>query len=204
MATTAPTAPTATQPQAQPTTASHAQPKAQTNGQDPSHHGHAYRHKLGATTTAFIRLHEWTATSAKPTKEKFLALRTTNAQSFWGHIHGSKKLGAPASADNETSWTRFAQFLPAIAAVDADIHDMVVDENHHKVAVRVTFKITPAGQQTKEKGKETVIENDVVWILKMSEDGEKIERSTEFVDLIAAKDLVEFGKAAPAAEAAKQ
>ena len=81
--------------------------------------------------------------------------------------------------------------MSRLAYADAVITDMSIDERQRKAVVRATYKLHPKGAS--EAGV-----NDLVWILKLTEDGRKVESGKEFIDAEAAKKLGQLMQAASA------
>jgi hypothetical protein len=68
---------------------------------------------------------------------------------------------------------------------DTTITDMTVDELKRKVVVRASYLIVAKEAQVQ-------VENDLLWMLEMDEEGRKIRKSVEFIDGIAAARLKEI------------
>lgn len=75
--------------------------------------------------------------------------------------------------------------LPKLESWETTVTEVTVDEVKKRVVLRVSFWMVPKG--TKE-----VVENDLLWKLEMDEGGKKVQRSTEFIDGIAAGRLKEI------------
>jgi ketosteroid isomerase-like protein len=117
----------------------------------------------------------------------FPLLESLCAPSFahsWGHNYAvslSPRLQGIFSF--EEFKTHLEMMIPALESFDATVTDIVVDEVKRKVVLRVSFGMKIRG--------ENVVENDLVWMLEMDEEG-RILKSTEFVDGIAAGKLKEL------------
>ena len=83
------------------------------------------------------------------------------------------------TVNNEGFWSHLQAVFAHVSAVSAKLTDMVIYNKHGRVVVRVSYVMTADGQK---QGEEEAVENDVVWLLGLTDDGEKVKQSVEFFD----------------------
>lgn len=69
---------------------------------------------------------------------------------------------------------------PLLNLWDMEIEDIIIDEWSRKAVVRSTVELQAEGED------KPVVKNDMVWVLYLTEDGEKVRKAIEFEDSMAA------------------
>lgn len=137
---------------------------------------------LHATALAFIAAQtQDTNYSSRMNFDHIRALVTPDFTHSFGHNYAtslSPPLQGMFTFDEFVS--HLASMLPKLESWETTVTDVLVDEVKRTVVLRVSFMMAPKG------GKGEVVENDLVWVLRMDEQGEKVRESTEFVDGVAA------------------
>ena len=121
---------------------------------------------------------------------KMKALCSPDFQQSWGHhLFVSTKPQLSGKRDIDGFIDHLSFMLPRLESWDNKVTDIVVDEMKRTVVVRASYYMQAKGVQEK-------VENDLMWMLKMNEDGKKIVKSTEFLDGSAMERLAELMKGA--------
>jgi hypothetical protein len=116
----------------------------------------------------------------------------------WGHNYAvslSPHIQGTSTFDQFISY--LGTMLPRLESWETNVTDVLVDEMKRTVVLRISFMMEPkrGGEGKGDKGE--VVENDLVWILEMDEQGKKVRGSREFVDGVAAgriRELLMGGK----------
>lgn len=115
------------------------------------------------------------------------ALCAPDFQHSFGHNY-AVSLAPPlqGSRDFDGFIAHLQSMLPALESWETNITDVTVDETLMKVFLRISYYMRPKGAS-----KDETVENDLLWLLEMTEvAGEvRISKSKEFVDAIAATKL---------------
>lgn len=131
---------------------------------------------LMSTAEKFVHMTSFTPSDNGVNESKIRALCADNYTQSWGHDYFvSSKPHLNHTLDLNGFLGHLNTISPKLASADAEITDISVDERQRKVIVRATYKLQPKGSP--EPGV-----NDLVWILKLSEDGRKVESGKEFID----------------------
>jgi hypothetical protein len=131
---------------------------------------------LMSTAEKFVHMTDFTPSDNGPNESKIRALCADNYQQSWGHDYFiSSKPHLNHTLDLNGFIGHLSTMSSKMTSADAEVTDMSVDERQRKVVVRATYKLLPKG--CPEPGV-----NDLVWILKLSEDGRKVESGKEFID----------------------
>jgi hypothetical protein len=143
--------------------------------------------QLHATALAFID-----AQAQDPTQPlgmnfaRIEALCTSDFEHSWGHNYSislSPRLQGTLSFSQFTK--HFEIMLPNLESYEITVTDVTVDEVMRKVVLRISFWMHA-------KGTEEKVENDLMWVVEMDEEGKKVRRSREFIDGVAAGRLKEL------------
>lgn len=148
---------------------------------------------LRATALAFIDAQA--QDPSQPLRMKFKRIEetcTTDYEHPWGHNHAASMNPRLQGTHSFSDFTKHLEaMLPNLESWESTVTDVLVDEARRKVMLRVSFWMEP-------KGPHAAVENDLLWMLEMNQDGTKVKKSTEFVDSIAAgrlKEIIMGGKA---------
>lgn len=71
------------------------------------------------------------------------------------------------------------QMIPRLKDWQIEIRESTIDEQEKKAALRTYFRMTVKGKGSRE---DRTIRNDLVRLLDLTDDGNKVERATEYVD----------------------
>lgn len=135
------------------------------------------------TAERFVHMTDFTPADNGINESKIRDLCADTYTQSWGHEYfTSTKPHLNHTLNLDGFLGHLNTMCPRLASSDAEITDMSVDERQRKVVVRATYKLLPKGAP--EPGV-----NDLVWILKLSEDGRKVESGKEFIDGEAAMKL---------------
>jgi hypothetical protein len=135
-----------------------------------------------APSALYQRMHALASSHAKG--EDLLGIRAPRAIHGWGHNHlVSRNAALQATMDNEAFARHLKNAGPYIDFHDLKIADIVVDEHQRKASVRMSYFLKATGGQE-------VIEQDLIWMLKFTDEGEVeggdeavlIKESVEFID----------------------
>lgn len=144
---------------------------------------------IAAPTPLYHSLHDIALVHARPTSlEQILAIRAPSATHAWGHAYLVRQNpGLRDRMDNAA----FAAHLRSTGRYlssgesTSTVHDVVIDEHRRTAAVHMSYFL-------KANGSEEVVEQDLIWMLKFTgegeggEDGEVlIKESVEFIDAAA-------------------
>ncbi|KAJ6476403.1 hypothetical protein C8R45DRAFT_1009896 [Mycena sanguinolenta] len=122
-----------------------------------------------------------------PDFHSFLALRSPDARHRWGHNYLVSKnpvsLGSLDNAAFEAHLHTAGQWLDALGG---EVTDIMIDEHKRKAVLRMSYFL-------KAKGSDETVENDLIWVLKFTDEGEVgggvdgilIKESIEFIDAAA-------------------
>jgi hypothetical protein len=121
-----------------------------------------------------------------PDLPTFLALRAPNARHYWGHNYLVSKNPSLQSRDNTSFEAHLHSAGRFLESLGGEVTDIMVDEHKRKATLRMSYSL-------KVKGSDETVENDLIWVLKFTDDGEVdggvegilIKESTEFVDAAA-------------------
>ncbi|KAH7382706.1 hypothetical protein DE146DRAFT_681695 [Phaeosphaeria sp. MPI-PUGE-AT-0046c] len=143
--------------------------------------------QLHTTALAFIDAQAQTAEHpSRMNFEKIEALCTTEFQQSWGHNYA---ISLSPRLQGTHSFSEFrkhlAMMLPSLESWETTVTEVIVDEAKRKVVLRISFWM-------RVKGAEEMVENDLLWVLEMDDTGEKVKKSVEFVDGIAAGKIKEI------------
>ncbi|KAF8152667.1 hypothetical protein K438DRAFT_1864272 [Mycena galopus ATCC 62051] len=122
-----------------------------------------------------------------PNLTTFLALRSPEARHCWGHNYLVSKNPSLQSLDNvafEAHLHSAGRWLDVLASDVTE--DIMIDEHKRKAIIRMSYFL-------KAKGSDETVENDLIWVLKFTDEGEVdggvdgilIKESTEFIDAAA-------------------
>jgi hypothetical protein len=143
--------------------------------------------RLHNTALAFIDAH--TQDVRQSSRVDFDRIEATVAPDFqhkWGHNYAVSMNLRIQGTHSFTSFTKHLEaMLPNLESWETTIADVIVDEMKNTVMLRVSFWMVV-------KGAKDTIEHDLLWVLEMAEQGEKVKSSTEFIDAIAAARLKEI------------
>jgi hypothetical protein len=118
--------------------------------------------------------------------EAMMAQRASTCKQRWGHaVTVSQMPAIQGQHDNETFGRHLLTMVPHIKSVSSPIHDVLVDEPRRKVTVQASHIIWP-------KGAEERVENDLVWILEIAKDEDKVVNAIEYLDALATQRIVEL------------
>lgn len=144
--------------------------------------------KLQQTATSFIHATEFTSGSEISIEKLTTLLSPTYTQS-WGHDFFVSSRPGLSPTDTAGFIKHMQSMTPMLASVQTTITDLVIDERRRKVTARVTYHMTAKGQ---EGATGQVVGNDIVWIISMTPEGDKVEDAVEFVDGEASRKLGEL------------
>ena len=145
----------------------------------------SFYEKLAATAKGFVL-----STSPKrsgtnePNPEAILATLSPDAEFTWGHTFF---VGMTPMVQGTKSGQGFVDNMSGIASrlgtwdIKVNDEEVVVDEKKREVIVRASFSM-------QAKGQEPVL-NDIIFWLKITEDGEKVQKVKEFIDPTANAEL---------------
>jgi ketosteroid isomerase-like protein len=141
---------------------------------------------LHTTALAFISAQSQDPTH--PSRMNFTRISALCAPDFqhsWGHNYAvAQNPRIQGTLSFELFVAHLESMLPALESWDAVVTDVTVDEVQRKVVLRVSFGMVV-------KGSGEVVENDLMWVLEMDEEG-RVWRSREFVDGSAAGRMKEL------------
>ena len=129
-----------------------------------------------STAERFVHATDFSPAENGINENRIRELCADNYTQSWGHDYFiSSKPHLNHTLDLNGFLGHLNTMCPKLASSEAEITDMSIDERQRKAVVRATYKLRPKGSQ--EPGV-----NDLVWILKLSEDGRKVESGKEFID----------------------
>lgn len=147
---------------------------------------------MTSTAEKFVHMTDFGPADNGLDETKVRELCTDNYKQSWGHDYfASTKPHLNHELDLNGFIGHLNTMCPRLAHSAAVITDMSIDERQRKAVVRATYKLHPKGAS--EAGL-----NDLVWILKLTEDGRKVQSGKEFIDAEAAKRLGQLMQAANA------
>jgi hypothetical protein len=143
--------------------------------------------QLHSTALAFIDAQAHDAT--QPHGMNFARIESLCASDFehsWGHNYAVSLNPRLQGTFSFAQFTKHLEaMLPNLDSFEITVTDVTVDEMLRKVVLRISFWMLA-------KGAEERVENDLVWVVEMDEEGKKVRRSREFIDGIAAGRLKEL------------
>ncbi|KAF2475877.1 uncharacterized protein BDR25DRAFT_278606 [Lindgomyces ingoldianus] len=145
---------------------------------------------LHSTAIEFIRSQDQdVSTPTCMNNDRIRAIRAESGfQHSWGHNYlVSTKPGLSSVLDVDGFIAHLSTMLPHLESWDTEITDIMIDELRLMAMVRGSYYM-------RAKGAEVVVENDLIWFLTMSEDGKKVAKSVEFIDVAASQKLKEIIK----------
>ncbi|KAJ6542883.1 hypothetical protein B0H19DRAFT_841523, partial [Mycena capillaripes] len=109
---------------------------------------------------------------------------------YWGHNHLVSKNPCLQGLDNAALEAHLQSTGMLLESLGGEVTDIIVDEHTRKATLRMSYFLKP-------KGSEETVENDLIWVLKFTEEGEieggadgiLIKESTEFIDATASARL---------------
>jgi len=121
-----------------------------------------------------------------PDLPTFLALRAPNTRHYWGHNYLVSKNPSLQSQDNVAFEAHLHSAGRFLETLGGEVTDIMIDEHKRKATLRMSYFL-------KAKGSDETVENDLIWVLKFTGEGEVdggvdgilIKESTEFVDAAA-------------------
>ncbi|PVI01759.1 hypothetical protein DM02DRAFT_704390 [Periconia macrospinosa] len=114
--------------------------------------------------------------------EKIRAARAPNYSHTFGHnFFVSQSPPLQGTSDLDGFMSRVAAMSLKLESEKNNVTTVAVDEQQGSVVARVSYQLKASGQEP--------VENDIVWWLFMDAEGTKVERSLEFVDAAATKEL---------------
>ncbi len=142
--------------------------------------------KLRDTAVAFVHSSDIDPQSGQLDKDRVRAIRTADYRHSWGHNYfKSQRPALNHTLDIEAFVSHLETMAPNLRSVETRVPDILVDEVRHSASVRSFFYMTP-------EGADETIENDIMWLLKMDETGDKVASAIEFIDAVAAKSIGEL------------
>lgn len=120
----------------------------------------------------------------------FLALRAPSARHYWGHNHLVSKNPCLQGQDNVAFEAHLKSTGRFLESLGGEVTDIIIDEHKRKATLRMSYFL-------KANGSDETVENDLIWVLKFTEEGEVeggvdgilIKESTEFIDATASARL---------------
>ncbi|KAF7373207.1 hypothetical protein MSAN_00529300 [Mycena sanguinolenta] len=138
--------------------------------------------------TLYAKLLSLSQTFASPPDlHTFLALRSPDARHCWGHNYlVSKNSTSLGSLDNAAFEAHLHSAGKWLDALGGEVTDIMIDEHKRKAVLRMSYFL-------KAKGSDETVENDLIWVLKFTDEGEVeggvdgilIKESIEFIDAAA-------------------
>lgn len=129
---------------------------------------------------------------ANPKDEaEILSIRSPDARHAWGHnCLVSRNPGLQDRMDNAAFRSHLHTTGPYLDDGRSEVHHIMIDENQRKAVIHMSYFLTP-------KGSKETVENDLIWILKFTDEGEVeggvdgilIKESVEFIDAAASSRL---------------
>lgn len=119
--------------------------------------------------------------------DRLRKIRSPTYHHGFGHKHMVSKSPNlhPMSLDE---WISHADKITSHCQTwSADVQNAWVDEAKKEVVLQVIHRLVPKGVQEVEQ-----IDQEIIWILKMDEVGEKVVEGIEYLDAVAVKDLGEL------------
>lgn len=115
-----------------------------------------------------------------------LSYRSPGCRQVWGHTYSASRTpGLDQEIDNETFMSHIQSFFGSLQNVAWDVKGIYVDEQRRAATVRICCAMSP-------KGVQEVIDNDMLFVLEMDEEGKKIDRLIEYADPAAVGRLFEL------------
>jgi ketosteroid isomerase-like protein len=113
---------------------------------------------------------------------KIRAVRAPNYTHSFGHNYFvSQSPPLQGTSDLDGFMTRVASMTLKLESETNQVLAVAVDEEQRSAVARVAYQMKAPGQEP--------VENDLVWWLWMDAEGKKVEKSMEFVDPVATKEL---------------
>ncbi|KAJ7632606.1 hypothetical protein FB45DRAFT_509436 [Roridomyces roridus] len=115
--------------------------------------------------------------------EQLFSIRAPHAIHAWGHNYLLSRNPKLANRmDNDSFMSHVLISSKYLDTESLKIHDIIIDTESRKSAVHMSYFLVP-------KGSTETIENDLIWMLKFTDDDEVdkvlIEESVEFIDATA-------------------
>jgi hypothetical protein len=143
---------------------------------------------LRRTAEKFVHSTDFSPPASTLDRSALRAVCANNYKQVWGHEYFiSLRPHLNKVLDLDGFMGHLDTMTAMLESAETEITDITIDQRQRKVVVRATYRLRPKG--SKEAG-----ENDIVWILKMDERGEKVESGTEFIDGEAAMRLEQLIK----------
>jgi ketosteroid isomerase-like protein len=113
---------------------------------------------------------------------KIRAVRAPNYTHTFGHNYFvSQSPPLQGTSDLDGFMTRVASMSLKLESETNQVLSVAVDKEQRSAVARVAYQMKAPGQAP--------VENDLVWWLWMDAEGKKVEKSMEFVDPVATKEL---------------
>jgi hypothetical protein len=143
--------------------------------------------QLHTTALAFIDAQAQDSTQTPCMNfDRIEALCTPDFQHSWGHNYAISLNPRLQGTHSFLLFTKHLEaMLPNLDSFENTVTDVTIDEVQRKVVLRMSFWMLA-------KGAEEPVENDLLWVLEMDEEGKKVRRSKEFIDGVAAGRLKEL------------
>ncbi|KAJ7657756.1 hypothetical protein DFH06DRAFT_1327816 [Mycena polygramma] len=121
--------------------------------------------------TLYAKLHSLSQIFASPPDfPTFLALRAPNARHYWGHNYLVSKNPCLQGQDNAAFAAHLKSTGRLLESLGGEVTDIVVDEHARKATLRMSYFL-------KAKGLDETVENDLIWVLKFTDEGEMRRRA---------------------------
>lgn len=120
--------------------------------------------------------------SNQPDPERVYSTLSSEAVLSWGHAHFiSTKPGLQGTRSPQEFVSHMSGMARTFDTWKIEIADVNVDVARMSAVVRANFYMTPKGQEA--------VRNEIIFWTAMDEHGEKVIRSTEFVDPVATAEI---------------
>ena len=99
---------------------------------------------------------------------------------YWGPTYFTiARPGFQKPKDNDAFVQHMKSMTPKLETWGIGIKHLVVDEKQRTAAAFTEHYMTVKGSGSKES---RTVQNDVIWFIKMTQDGNLVEQATEYVD----------------------
>ncbi|KIW00032.1 uncharacterized protein PV09_08384 [Verruconis gallopava] len=145
---------------------------------------------LKSTAESFVLASCFKAPAQGPDEQAIRDLCSNTYSQSWGHDYFiSSRPHLNQTLDFDGFMAHLKSMTSKLESAEAKITDLTIDEKQRKVVVRATYRLRP-------KGCDETASNDLVWILRLTEDGKKVTSGKEFIDGEAAMRLAQLMRAA--------
>ncbi len=141
-----------------------------------------------STATKFVLSTNPIASTTMPDLDAILSVRTPSCLVSYGPSSLLENSPIANPMDNDQYLAHLCRICPLLHTWRTEIKEIFVDEPKLSAIVRADHFMTL-------KGRDKPLKNDFMWLLTLTESGDKVERAVEFMDSVASLKFMEELKA---------